>query len=143
MTSDAEARLRRGFSMANGGCGEFTGTHSIESSENELAFSSCPTGSLSLGVATQASEKAIVPLLQILQKIFHIRVDNEHQFTEGLQGAIFSFFCFPIFLALSKGYLSLFVLVVFLWICILHCLKLLRNQIYAFSKAMHAPCNIM
>lgn len=39
-------------------CGEFTG-HSIESSGNELAFSSCPTGSLSLGV-TQSSEKAIV-----------------------------------------------------------------------------------
>ncbi|XP_030499679.2 AP2-like ethylene-responsive transcription factor AIL6 isoform X2 [Cannabis sativa] len=42
-------------------CSEFTGTHSIESSGNELAFSSCPTGSLSLAVATQTSEKAIVP----------------------------------------------------------------------------------
>ncbi|KAF3439196.1 hypothetical protein FNV43_RR17471 [Rhamnella rubrinervis] len=39
-------------------CGEFTG-HSIESSGNDLAFSSCPTGSLSLGV-TPSSEKAIV-----------------------------------------------------------------------------------
>lgn len=42
--------------------GEFTG-HSIESSGNELAFSSChPTGSLSLGVTAQSSEKAIVPV---------------------------------------------------------------------------------
>lgn len=39
-------------------CGEFTG-HSIDSSGNELGFSSCPTGSLSLGV-TQSPEKAIV-----------------------------------------------------------------------------------
>ncbi|KAJ7953514.1 AP2-like ethylene-responsive transcription factor [Quillaja saponaria] len=39
-------------------CGEFAG-HSIESSGNELAFSSCATGALSLGV-TQSSAKAIV-----------------------------------------------------------------------------------
>lgn len=41
--------------------GEFAG-HSIESSGNELGFSGCPTGSLSLGVTgAQSSEKAIVP----------------------------------------------------------------------------------
>ncbi|KAJ7943739.1 AP2-like ethylene-responsive transcription factor [Quillaja saponaria] len=39
-------------------CGEFVG-HSIESCGSELAFSSCATGALSLGV-TQSSEKAIV-----------------------------------------------------------------------------------
>ncbi|KAH7520440.1 hypothetical protein FEM48_Zijuj08G0144100 [Ziziphus jujuba var. spinosa] len=41
--------------------GEFTTGHSIDSSGtgNELGFSSCPTGSLSLAV-TQSSEKAIV-----------------------------------------------------------------------------------
>ncbi|KAF4376974.1 hypothetical protein F8388_022690 [Cannabis sativa] len=39
---------------------EFTGTHSIESSANEFAFSSCPMGSLSLVVTTQISEKAII-----------------------------------------------------------------------------------
>ena len=33
--------------------------HSIESSANELAFSSCTTGALSLGVK-QSSEKAII-----------------------------------------------------------------------------------
>lgn len=38
--------------------GEFT-CHSISSSGNELGFSNCPTGSLSLGV-TPISEKAIV-----------------------------------------------------------------------------------
>nr|WFI63163.1 AP2-2 protin [Morus alba] len=45
-------------------CAEFAG-HSIESSAgNELAFSSCPTGSLSLGVTTQSpsTEKTIVPV---------------------------------------------------------------------------------
>lgn len=60
---DDSASIPRSTQFA---CAEFA-AHSIESSTgNELTFSSCPTGSLTLGVTTHiqspSSEKAIVPV---------------------------------------------------------------------------------